>query len=240
MQLDGIKEYFVQMKNFETEIGTLHFITVEEYLDFIMSYGTFVQLDKIDLISNLNDLYQDFPELELLLYHAKKEETELFDIIMLSKSFNMGLYEGYRQMFEHLFHEDVFHLITTSEEFEYYMDLIKETNSFNNEKPNPNPEIERRNKLRRFLEQSKGNDITFEAMYTSVWLAIKQDPNELTWLLFEKLFQRFGQFKNFDTTTLFATVSAESKIEPWYKNLNIEKEKQYIDESEIIKSQKKL
>ena len=50
---------------------------------------------------------------------------------------------------------------------------------------------------------------------------------------FNKIFQRIGQFKNYDTSTLFATVSQDVKIDAWYKSTDIEKELAYITEEQL-------
>lgn len=85
------------------------------------------------------------------------------------------------------------------------------------------------------MQKSKGESLTFEAMYTSVGLAFGKDPDDMTLYKFYKYFDRLSQFKNYDTTTLFATVSTDVKIEPWFKSFEEKKnEMQTISEKEVF------
>ncbi|HHY96860.1 MAG TPA: hypothetical protein GYA04_02370 [Acholeplasma sp.] len=103
--------------------------------------------------------------------------------------------------------------------------MICEINCIDFERPNPNPEIERFNQMRRLMQKNKGESIDFESMYTSVGLAFGKDPDDMTLYKFHKYFARLAQFKNHDTTVLFRTVDNNVKIEPWYKIIE-EKKKQ--------------
>ena len=47
----------------------------------------------------------------------------------------------------------------------------------------------------------------------------------MTLYKFYKYFDRLSQFKNYDTTTLFTTVSSDVKIEPWFKSFEERKMK---------------
>jgi ABC-type uncharacterized transport system ATPase subunit len=88
------------------------------------------------------------------------------------------------------------------------------------------------------MKKRKGEEITFETMYTSVWLYIGHVPDELTLYQFHALFSRVAQFKNYDTSTLFATVSKDAKIDPWYKLVNIlEENEKKISLNEFSKNQ---
>lgn len=133
--------------------------------------------------------------------------------------------------------------IKSDVELESYLDLFKEMNCIKVEKENPNPEIEKFNKLRRKIQEAKGEGITYEAMYTSVWLEVNKEPKDLTLYQFYKLFDRISQFKQYDTSTLMATVSKDAKIEPWYKAIKHEDnnpEQQRISEDKFnsIKNKK--
>lgn len=246
--MNTLKDFYIYGRPIETKIGKLHFITVGEYYDFIKEgHMNCLILTKEDLINSLKQIEQLDNNIKTIIYILS--EVGLFEFIKQLQQHDIDskrkdsyfhilglcdLYIKFKNMFEFCFKEDVFDKISTSEEFEAYRDLIMEINCFPNEKPNPNPEIEKYNQMRRFLQQQKGEGITFEAMYTSVGLAFGKDPDEMTLYKFNKYFNRLAQFKSYDTTTLFATVSSDVKIESWYKTIEEKKnDLQTITEEEL-------
>ena len=105
------------------------------------------------------------------------------------------------------------------------------------EKPNPNPEIERRNQLKKLLQQEQ--KITFESMFTSIEALTGRDPNKMTIYRFNKLFDRVAQVKNYDSATLLSTAYKDVKVEPWYKEIAVEKKERYITDSQLQRAKKK-
>lgn len=255
--MEDLKEFYILGRPIKTKIGKLYFITVGEYYDFIKKgYLNSLVLTKNDLLIKFKELEKYDENIKILTDILS--EMSLFDFLKFIESFStldenekqhsyiyiLGLYDLYlnfKGMFEFCFKEDVFDKISNNEEFEEYRDLIVEINCIPYEKPNPNPEIEKFNQMRRLIQKHKGESIDFESMYTSVGLAFGKDPDDMTLYKFNKYFSRLAQFKNYDTTTLFATVSSEVKIEPWYKVIKEKKnEQQTITEEELRrKSQSK-
>ena len=130
----------------------------------------------------------------------------------------------------------VFELIETDDEFLWYINLIRDMNGVPYEATNPNPEIERRNQLARKLESMRNENIDFESMFTSVcagWNKLPSEVNDVSLYAFYKLFGRVGQFINYNTSVLFATVSTEAKIDPWYKSDVVNKKESYITEEQL-------
>lgn len=217
--MENIKEFYIIGEPIDTRIGTLHPIKVKDYPYFIQHINT-VLFDKRDLLFFLNGMAAQNSEFQPLLDIAN--EMRLFDFIMYFSSeiyrgsFLHDLYGQYKALFQFCFHEDVFDKIQDSEEFEYYINLIKEFNDLNQEKISHNPEIARFDRMKRLLAEAKGELITFEAMYTSILLSSNTHPNDMTLYQFNKAFDRITQYKANDTTTLFSTVSNEVEIIPWY------------------------
>lgn len=231
----NIKEFYILGHPINTRIGDLHFITVEEYPLFLM-HSSYLTLDKDEFMGHIKKVYQDEGLIKYL------DSFSLFELII--KFPDLGLYAGFKGLFALCFKADVFDLIENETEFEEYRELIKKINMVKHEKPNPNPEIEKFNRMRRMIQQSKNGENTFESMVTSVWTYLGERPFNMTLYQFYQVFGRISQFKSYDTSTLFATVSSEAKIEPWYKAINFDEEKhtmQTISEQELkFKSQKKL
>lgn len=250
-----MKEFYIYGRPIDTKIGKLHFLTVGEYYDFVLNgHLGYLTFQKDDLLKKLKEIEKMDDGVKPIV--ETLEELTLFEFIRLMGSFGDtldensyikllhldNLYLEFRKLFEFCFKEDVFDKIESNEEFEQYRELILEVNCIPYEKPNPNPEIEKYNAMRRLMQKHKGDSMDFESMYTSVWVGIGQCPDKLTMYKFNKLFERIAQFKNYDTTTLFATVSGDTKIDAWYKVVEKkEEEKQFITEDQLkLGLQKKL
>lgn len=235
--MENIKQFYILGQPIETKLGTIRFIKVKEYPQFAELLG-YLLIEKNELLNQFKKLSQ-LDESMKILYDFLKDRT-MFEFIKTIRDYNMNffglyqIYEGHVELFKFCFNEDVFDKIETDKEFEYYKELILEMNAIPYEKPNPNPEIERFNKMKRWLNHNKGESITFEAMYTSVWAYLGECPDELTLYQFHKLFERIAQFKNFDISSISAMFSEKPKIEWWFKDLSQNnEEQQYLDEKDL-------
>ncbi|MHB8065594.1 MAG: hypothetical protein ACYDG2_23750, partial [Ruminiclostridium sp.] len=165
--MQDIKEYYILCEPIETKIGNLHFLKVSEYMD-IGLYSSLLILQKKDILPYITDDYKDFfkemPFIEIVKYFNKEPND---------------LYSAFKKLFEICFKEDVFDIIENDEELEYYRNLIKKINCLNLERPNTNAEIEKFNMFKRFLQKKKGEDVTFESIYTSVWVGTGSKPENL-------------------------------------------------------------
>lgn len=234
--MENMKAFYILGQPIETKIGTIRFIKVKEYPQFVKLLG-YLSLEKSELLKMFKRL-SEIDEGAQILFNFLKDKTmfEFVKEIGKYQIFYYGLdqiYNGYVELFKFCFNEDVFHKIETNDEFEYYKELIHEMNAIPYEKPNPNPEIEKFNKMRRLLKQSQGESISFEAMYTSVWTFLGHRPDEMTLYQFHKLFNRIAQFKNFDITSISALFSEKQKIEWWFKDIVEKQEEQYLDEKDL-------
>jgi hypothetical protein len=198
--MQDIKDLYILCQPIETKIGQLRFIKVQEYPE-MMKYVQLLFVDKIDLLQFINKEYRKLIEQISLLELIKKLNIEP---IYMRKYFS--------EMFKFFFANDVFDLVQTDEELNYYRDLIKQMNQIHYEKPCSNPEIEKFNIFKRLLQKKKGQDVTFESIYTSVWVGTGMKPDDMCIYQLYALFSRISQFKNYDTTSLFATVTSEVRL----------------------------
>lgn len=240
--MENVKELYVLEKPIETKIGYIYPVLVDDYYEFLKFNGV-LNFDKNALISYFKDLTGQNEEFQPFLDLV--EELDLFDFIVIcgvdeyKGSFLYDLYDGYKKLFEFCFKDDVFHLIENNNDFDEYINIIRDINGVKYEPASSNPEIERRNQMKRRLDAMKGENITFEDMFISVCVGLQKLPsevNKMTIFNFYKIFAGIGQFKNYDTSTLFATVSSEVKIEPWYKSTEVKKEQAYITEDQLEKA----
>ncbi len=249
--LKALKPFYIYGRPLETDIGTLHFITVGEWYDFVLEgYLSVLTMEKCDVENQLKSIVHLDSGVQIVLDVLKfcdfftfiknigesvNNETDIENTYLHALGL-VDLYQKMREMFEFCFKEDVFHKITSQEEFDSYRGLIMDINCITHEKPNPNPEIERFNQMKRLLQQHKGDDVTFDSMYTSVGLALGKDPDNMTMYKFYKYFERLMQFKNYDTSVLFATVSDKVKVEPWYKKVEYKEDTQITISEEQLKN----
>jgi len=236
----NIPELYILGKPIDTDIGKLYFIKIKDY-DELLERLNILLLEKNDLINIFKEISIREPVYNFFLDYLN--ENSLFDFLCLFKKdevkeiWLVEFYNKFKELFEFCFKEDVFDLIKTNEEFENYRELIKTINCVDVEKPNPNPEIERRNQLRKLLQQEQ--KITFESMFTSIEVLTGRDPNEMTIYRFNKLFDRVAQVKNYDSATLLFTAYKDVKVEPWYKEITVEKKEGYITDDQLRKAKKK-
>lgn len=209
------KELYILGQPIETDIGTLHFVKVKDYPK-LLRYSQYLDTEKFEIIraiskidKNIANNLKDVPFITLI--------TELKDVF--------ELYDVYEEMFLFLFKKETFSKIKTDEELEYYRNLIRKMNSLPHDEKNPNPEIQYFMNLKKMYDKQKSNGgLTFEAIYTSVWTQTGVCPDDLTIYQMYALFSRIGQFKNYDTTTMYNTVSGQVKIDPWYKHIDLMEE----------------
>ena len=234
--MKNIKEFYIIGEPIETKIGDLHPIYIKDYPTMLEYVGVLV-LDKASVLNTLKPMIMQDESLSVLLDLANElslyEFICLFEDVEYTGSFLHDLYNQYRDMFILCFKDDVFHKIETNEEFEYYIDLIKNFNDIKHEKENPNPEIARMDELKRRLQEARGELVTFEAMFTSTLLSSSINPKDMTLYQFNKAFDRIGYFKSYNTSTLFATVSGDAEITPWYSTTKSEDKQTTITQEQL-------
>jgi hypothetical protein len=181
--MQDIRELYILGQPIQTNIGKLHFIKVKDYHRLIQ-YIPYLDIEKQDIVRAISkidkdvaDSIKDVPFLVLI-----KELREVLDV-----------YDKYEEMFLFLFKDDVFDKIENEEDFNYYKDLIRKMNNLPHEEKNPNPEIQYFNDLKKQLEKQRSNGgLTFEAIYTSVWTALGQCPDNMTIYQMYAMFGRVG------------------------------------------------
>ena len=127
-------------------------------------------------------------------------------------------YDRYVELFEFLFHEDVFHKIQNADEFEYYRDLILEQNGMDFKKPNPNPEIQRMDDMWNLIQRKKGGIPTFEDKVSSVLLFYGGDILNLTLYQLDALYSRAIKYSSWTANLIGRMFSSEGELENWFIN----------------------
>ncbi|PLR99645.1 hypothetical protein [Bacillus sp. T33-2] len=230
-----IKEFYILGLPIQTEIGVCHFLKVKEYPDYFMDLQI-IGLSKqhfINKYAEMNKRQKD-PLVEEFIEELKI--VDLYQIVVNIPEVSQAYFSVLSKVFDD---GDIVEKITP-ENFSYYRNLVMTMNFIKEEKINPNPEIQRAIERSRRLKQQDSEGLEFSDLVSSVvgfnGLSY-QDINEFTVYQLYMTYYRIAQIKNYDTSTLFATVSSEKiKIESWSKHINLfEDEKHFISEQEFKK-----
>lgn len=217
--MQNFKEFYILGLPIQTPIGDAHFVKIKQLPDFSLYQNIItVNKDKIVAMYKQQDTYED--AIDYFINHMS-----LYQWIIKVPEFK----ELYSQLFKFIFKEDVFDKVDDSN-FDYLRQLIMDMNCIKEEKINPNPEIQAWiDKSKKFKQN--GEKITFEDIMTSVAVGTGYTYpyiNNMTIYQFNLTFQRIGAFKQYDTSTLFSTVSSEKiNIESWCKNINLNEEEKH-------------
>jgi hypothetical protein len=211
--LQNVKELYILGQPIETEIGKLHFVKVKDYPK-LLRYVPYIDIEK-------NDILREIAKIDKEIANSIKDLSFLTLIKELRNVFD--IYNVYEEMFLFLFRDDVFDKVESDEQLNELKKLIRKMNNIPYEEKNPNPEIQRFNDLKKLYNQRKsaGGGITFEAIYTSVEVETGENPDDMTIYKMYALFSRISQFKNYDTTILYNSVSGKVDIEVWYKHIDL-------------------
>lgn len=221
--MKDIPEFYILGLPIETEIGLVDFIKVKEYPDYYQELHLF-SMSKEELIYRLSEVNKNGSLNELI---ELIKPLSLFQISTMLPDLANAYYKIFTRVFNS---EDSLSKINESN-FDYYRKLIMRMNVLKEEKINPNPEIQRAIERSKRLKVAEGDRITFADIVSSVvgynGLSYK-DINEFTLYQLYMTYYRIANIKNYDTSTLFATVSAEKiNIESWSKHINLFEEEQH-------------
>lgn len=220
------KELFIFGEPVETEVGLIRFLTYKEYL---MNMGA------LNLISmNVLHIYYEYKKMidennkEALDLLEELRGDSLFNIVRANKIF----YGAYIKIFSLVLDENDEETIEKSMEtlfdheelFMEIRELIMTMNFLSEDEVSPNPEIQMGIEMGRKAKSSDKDRQTPTDIITSIVAGTPnsfKDVNEMTVLQVYSTFYRLGAFKSYDTSTLFATVSTEAKIESWAKSIDL-------------------
>lgn len=227
-----IKEFYILGLPIETGIGECQFLKVKEYPDYFMDLQI-VAMTKDQLIYKYSAMNKGGVLNELI---EELQRLPLYEIVLGLPE----LKQSYFRLFDKVFNsEDIFLQITT-ETFDYYRKLVMTMNCMKEEIINPNPEIQKAIERSKRVKQLEGEKTEFADIVTSCVVngLSYQNINEFTIYQMYMTYYRIAQFKNYDTTTLFSTVSTEKiKIDSWSKHIDLfEEEKHFVTKEEFNKN----
>jgi hypothetical protein len=228
-----IKEFYILGLPIQTEIGECQFLKVKEYPDYFMDLQI-VSMTKDQLVYKYTEMNKGGVLNELI---EELQRLPLYEIVIGIPE----LQQSYYKLFNKVFNNEDSLLQINMENFDYYRKLVMTMNCMKEEIINPNPEIQKAIERSKRVKSLDGEKTEFADIVTSVvgfnGLSY-QNINEFTIYQLYMTYYRIAQFKNYDTTTLFSTVSSEKiKIDSWGKHINLfEEEKHFVTKEEFNKN----
>jgi hypothetical protein len=225
-----IKEFYILGLPVETPIGSCNFLKVKEYPDYFMDLQI-LAMTKNHIVGKYIEINKDGSLDELV---EELQNVDLFEIVFGIPEIR----DSYSRLFTKLFNDENAFANLTNENFAYYRKLIMTMSCMKEEIINPNPEIQRAIERSKRVKSREGDKLEFSDIVTSVvgHNGLTYDAiNEFSVYQLYMTYYRIAQFKNYDTSTLFATVSSEKvNIESWSKHINLfEEEKHFMDYREF-------
>lgn len=227
-----VKEFYILGLPVETPIGNCSFIKVKDYPDYFMDLQI-VALTKNHLISKYTELNKDGSITEFV---DALHKASLYEIATGIPEVN----SAYVKLFGKVFNDKQILVDINEENFSYYRNLVLTMNCIKEEIINPNPEIQKAIERSRRVKSREGEKIEFADIVTSVvgYNGLTyENINDFSIYQLYMTYYRIAQFKNYDTSTLFATVSSEKiDIDSWSKHINLfEEEKHFVSHDEFKK-----
>jgi len=211
-----ILDFYILGNPIETEIGECRFLTVKEYPTFLSDLQL-MSMSKNEIIYNMYKVDKTGVNQEVL---SKLEKLSLFEIVLTIPE----LLNAYSKLFTEVFdNKEILHLINENN-FSYFRNLIMKMNAQTEEYINPNPEIQYHLERSKRVKSQTGEYITFGDVVVSVAVGAKMTFRELNdWTIYQlyMAYQSIGNYKKYDTSTLFATVDPKAKIESWAKHIDL-------------------
>lgn len=235
--IEDNEDFYIQGLPIKTEIGYCHFIRVKDYSSMIGKLSV-LSYDKNRILADMHDQKKKASGEKLDSLEDSIEAIEqgtTFQLMRQIPNFDMA----YQELFSDVFQDNEAWNKVDDQSFEYYRRLIAKMNNVNLPETNPNPEIQAA--LERAAKtKSNGENINFTTMVTSVVVGSGVDYskiNEMTVFQLNMTFKRIMGFKDYDTSTLFATVADKAEIQNWFKNYPLsETEKHGVTREEFGKT----
>lgn len=227
-----IEEFYFTGLPIETSIGYCHFLTIEDYAECFI-YLQYVSMTKEQILSELakNYIGADKNELEAL------KQYTFYELICNLANWHVSYAKVFTKVFRN---EDILTSIN-EENFYELRKLILKMSCIKEEEINPNPEIQKFIEMSKRAKSREGDKQTLGDMTSSIvgYNGLSySDINSFTIYQLYLTYYRICHFKNYDTSTLFSTVSTEKiKIDSWSKHIDLfEEEKHYITQEEFKKN----
>lgn len=215
------EQFYILGYPVKTDIGLCHFVRVEEYPE-VFECLTGLTFDKNKFIADLHKQKKETTQKERkeALNEAIKatENMSFLEIVNDHPQLNVW----YKTLFTKVFRDQEIWDKVTEENFSYLRQLIAKMNNITLPTTNPNPEIQAA--LERSEKAKSGEGVNFTSIVTSLVVGSSVTYEEIEGMtLFQvnMTFKRISGFKDYETTTLFATVAEKVDVRNWAENIEL-------------------
>lgn len=218
----NIEEYLSVGRPIPTEIGECKFIKVYDY-PIMSSHLYLIQLSKYEII---NLLKKQKKSKDMDEFIKEISNADLFTIVANIADISKAYIEVLSYSIENF---DITKV--NKDNFNEIRDLIMKINCLQEEEYNTNPEIQKTIERSRRVKNQNLDNVKFSDIISSVCVGCGYTYKEVGEFSLYQLYlayQRLGYFKNYDTSTLFATVSSDKiNIESWSKHIDLFKKESH-------------
>lgn len=225
------RDFYIFGLPVDTKFGEVRFLTYPEYILNIASINIisqnvlhFYYLFSKDLKPNDKQAVEEVESLKgrtlieivLGIESILQAYIDIFKLVLDVNDYSKNNEE---------FIEVVKDIFSSEENFDYMRKIIMDMNLIKEDEVSPNPEIQQFIDNDKKFQAAKNKDApSFMAIVTSIvasGAATFKDVKEMTPLQVNSVFARIGSIINYQTTTLFATVSSDVTIESWAKKIDM-------------------
>lgn len=235
------RDFYIFGKPIETKFGKVRFLTYTEYIENLgaLSAMSLNSLHYFYQHKNHFDQYKlnldEQKEVEELLNNIKKDK--LYNLVY-SKKLNIESYiKVYSLVLEDK--ENVNEIFKNEDDFLHFRQLVLDMQMIQEEEVSENPEIQEYIDASKEQKSIGAEKQTYSDIVSSIVVGAGipyKEIGEMTVLQVYSTYYRIAQFRSYDTTTLFSTVSNEVSIEAWNKSIDLFKtEKSGMKMSEFKK-----
>lgn len=233
--MNEFKDFFFLGKPINTEIGELDFIRLKEYPDYISALNM-MKMSKKEIIREHSKFNED-GSLDALIIELKKRS--LFDIVhSLLPEFS----EAYFKVLSRVVKDPESLQAIDKKIFNNIRKLIMDMHCLTEDKIIDNAELQEFHDISKTLKQQDSqNDLKDIASCVAAFNGYTyEEISEMTMYQLYLSYYRMSEVMNYNTSTLFATVSPDVKVGDWSNHVDLYKEETYHLDSKEAKNIEKL
>ncbi|MED1123316.1 hypothetical protein [Bacillus atrophaeus] len=233
--MNDFKDFFFLGKPINTEIGELDFIRLKEYPDYISALNM-MKMSKKEIIREHSKFNED-GSLDALIIELKKRS--LFDIVhSLLPEFS----EAYFKVLSRVVKDPESLQTIDKKIFNNIRKLILDMHCLTEDKIIDNAELQEFHDISKTLKQQDSqNDLKDIASCVAAFNGYTyEEISEMTMYQLYLSYYRMSEVMNYNTSTLFATVSPDVKVGDWSNHVDLYKEETYHLDSKEAKNIEKL
>ncbi|HLG28300.1 MAG TPA: hypothetical protein VI423_10985 [Paenisporosarcina sp.] len=220
------REFYITGTPIQTKFGSIRFLTYLEYLNHMSELNT-IRLNVFHLYyqykKQFNLIEFEPNEKKEILESLEEMKNQSLHSIVMSNSSSVDAYFKILKLV--IDSEDSLEKIFDDAEiFMQIREIVMDMNFIHEEEVSPNEEIQGYIEKSKEMKQRGAGNQSFSDIVSSVVVGSGLDYStvfNMTVLQLYATYYRIAAVKDFEISTLFATVSDKQKIESWHKHINL-------------------